>query len=175
MNTLTSIEAENVDQGIYNFFTNAIDQYTDGTISYGQAITEILNTYIKFAKNNPKTIAEKIEEFNNRPYPTTTITINQIHPQTHKKFRKYLQKKYKTRNINPQHYNQELNAALILYVSIIQLPIIINEEAFKQAIERKDLDTEKHQNGYDLLKEEFTLLCQENKITPEQANIYGFF
>lgn len=179
MTNLTTINANNIDKGTYNFFTETIDQLEDENITYGQAITEILLLYIEFATKNKDIMEETIELLNNKNHPintnrpTTTITIKQIHPKTHKKFRKYLQKKYKAQN-NKEHYNKELNTALILYTTIIQLPLRITNDAWKRAIKRKQIETN-CQNGYEILKEEFTTLCQEYNITPEEADIYELF
>ena len=103
---------------------------------------------------------------------TTTIPlhINHIHPQTHQKFRKYLQKKYNTRNIK-QHYNNELEIILRIYLDHAYAPVLITREAILNASERKEYDKATLPKTHQLIKEEFTLICNEYNIIPEKVDI----
>ena len=125
MTPLTCIEAEidsdleykhaKIDVDVYAYFTRYTDIITKGVQQEGRFLTEALELYLKLTE-----ISAKVENKETQTKKKITINTNKTYPQTHQKFKKYLQKKYKTKNIKNQDYNNEFNAAITIYTPILQ-------------------------------------------------------
>ena len=89
--------------------------HNKGVQQEGRFLTEALELYLKLTE-----ISAKVENKETQTKKKITINTNKTYPQTHQKFKKYLQKKYKTKNIKNQDYNNEFNAAITIYTPILQ-------------------------------------------------------
>ena len=176
MNNTTTIQTE-VDTTLHNQFTKHMNRLTTlKSEEYlgGRIISQVIDAHL-YSMTKPDSanrINKLIERMKKAPNTPIPLHINHIHPQTHKKFIKYLQKKYKTRNIK-KHYNTELEIILLIYLDHAYAPVLITHEAILNASERKEYDKATLPETHQLIKEEFTIICNEYNIIPEKVDIYG--
>jgi hypothetical protein len=118
---INRILAENIDANTYDYFIDNAEIISDEkNAQYGYYLTEALKLYLKTVEQKYD-INYLIEIVNKNITITTEILVTRIHPQIHQKFKKYLQKKYNTKNTQKQ-YSKELNVALAIYVNCVQIP-----------------------------------------------------
>ena len=133
----TRILAENIDANTYDYFIDNADIISDEKHpQYGYYLTEALKLYLKTVEQG-YLIDLLIENVNKNITITTDIMVTHIHPQIHQKFKKYLQKKYKTINTQ-KHYSRELNTALAIYVNCIQIPQLKSIEEYPYNLQETD-------------------------------------
>ena len=137
MTTLTAIHIE-VDTGLHNHFTKHMNRLTTlKSEEYlgGRIISKIIDAHLQTMPKHD--LANNI--FTKLKTPTTTkpLHINHIHPQTHKKFIKHIQKKYGHQNFQ-KHYNNELKILLFIYLEYTYLPILIHTKQNKMQVNKKN-------------------------------------
>ena len=169
MNNTTCIETE-VDTALHNHFTKHMNRLTTlKSEEYlgGRIISKIIDVHLQTITKPD--LANNVTKLKT---PTTTkpLHINHINPQTHKKFIKHLQKKYGHQNFQ-EHYNNELNILLFIYLDYTYVPILIIHKATQNACERKEYNKATPHETHQLIKEEFTTICNKCNINPEKLNI----